>query len=843
MRAGLIATLALVVVLSLGIAADAGAASYAVTTCKSLTGPGAGPAPANVSQGNFVAETGCHLSGGQYGYRLQPLNQGAGERSVRSQWAGLQWTIPSGLSLTRAWAELGGTTTNGTGSGFGSPSKPWMFRTFGIRLGGAHLFAARFSVPNNSYWFNPSDSPGLYGWYWGNGSGGLGTPAQWNSGQPFSFGEANGLFSTTLLPGWATSQIGNTGVIPEMTSQIPHGPYLVYRAELRCAEEECSSAGFTQVRLQNVTFTVDDPLPPTGVTAVAEAGTPESNGARLLAGEWLGNGQLPVRWSGTDAGTGVSGVRLMTTPGSVGNLTELTCAGGRPGQVRNSFRPCGPGGSGTINFDIGQAPQGRSLVSACLEDGVSQRTCSAGFTLRRDSIAPVIDAPAMKLTQSDGSGFTLGVVNPDQAQIAAGARSPLSELTFTVEKKIGTDFQMVAPSRTADVSAQGSGEVISVSGIDLGGDGIYRVCVRLKDAAGNAQEGFSCTNLTVDDAVPDTMIVSGPKTLTGDPVARFGYTTDRPADSGFECRTDSGAWSSCPGPTVDDPFEVVLPEVDEDVEHRFEVRAWLPPGTSGTTRRVDPTPAVWRWTLDTGPPDTEIISGPPPVSGEDVTFTFRSTEPGSFECDIDSGDWALCTSPMSYVGLDPGDHLFRVRAKDEVGLIDPTPVDRQFTVVPTPPVVEVVEKPVPVPSRKYCALTGFSIRAVGHGIRASLTALRYSRFVRIQIFRDTPAVRRALRENRYRELKMYTPAGPILNLKRKAIRNARRSYVFPEINLRTYPALYDFHGERLIAVPRVSNEWNKCVLRYRQNLSRGMSGIQDWKRSWGIGDKFRLKRR
>lgn len=827
----------------LGPVATADAKGYTVTTCQSLTGPFAGPVPANVSSGNFSAETSCHLSGGQHGYSLRPLNQGAGAESVRSQWAGLQWSIPSGVLMSRVWAELGGTNANGSGSGFGSPSAPWMFRTFGIGSGGSDLFAARFSIPNNSYWFNPSDSPGLYGWYWGNESGGLGTPAQWSGGQSFSLSRATGLFSTTLLPGWAGSQIGNTGVSPQMTSQVPGGPYFAYRAELRCAEAECSSAGFTQVKLQNVTFTMDDPLPPTAVTAQAEAGAPASTGARLLAGEWLSGGQLPVRWSGTDAGTGVSGARLMLTPESLGNLAEAPCAGGRPGQVRNSFKPCGASGSGTISLDVGQAPQGQSRIAACVEDGVSQRTCSAGFTLRLDSVAPVIDAPAMKLAQSGGRGFTLTVANPDELWIAAGTRSPLAELTFTVEKRIGSEFAAVVPSRTDDISGQGSGSKIAVSGIDLSGDGIYRVCARLRDAAGNSQEGLSCTNLTVDDAVPDTTIVTGPKSLTGDPVAVFGYTSDRPAESGFECRIDGEEWAACPGPTIEDHFEVVLPETDEDGEHLFEVRAWLPPGTSGTTRRVDPTPAAWRWTLDTGPPDTEILTGPPPVASEDVTFTFRSTEPGGFDCSIDLSEWTLCTSPMSYVGLAVGDHVFRVRAKDGVGLVDPTPAERQFTVVPTPPVVEVVEKPVPVPSRKYCALTGFTIRPVQHGIRATITASRYSRFVRIQIFRDTPAVRRALAQGRYRELRMHTPTGPILNLKRKSIRDSRRSYTFPKVNLRTFPALYDFHDQRLIAVPRVSNEWNKCVVRYRQTLRRGLSDIQRWKGSWGIGDRFRLHRR
>lgn len=824
-----------------------GAAGYSVATCQSVSGPGAGPVPVNVSSGGFFAETGCHLgTGGQVGYRMMPVNQGPGQQVSPEQWAGLQWQIPSGVTLTRAWAELGGTAANGSGSGTGGGYNPWMFRTFGIAFSGVDLFAARFSVPNNSAWFNPSDAPGLYGWYWGNEAGGLGTPAQWDSGQPFSFQRATGRLSELLLPGWAKTQLGATGLVPVLKDTVPKGPYNFFRAELRCTSDHCRSEGFTFVQLQRVSMVLDDPRPPSGVAARPEAGSPGSAGSRVIAGAWVSGGKVPVRWDADDAGTGISGARLVIAPGPTGTLAEVNCAGGRPGQVRTSFKPCPASGSGTIDLDLGQVPQGRSSVKACAEDGVSQRTCSTAIGLRRDSVAPVIDAPGMKLTRDAGPGFTLSLANPDGPGIAAGSLSPQATLTFTVEKRTGNGFETIVPSRSTGVSDQGSGPVISVSGIGLEGDGVYRVCARLTDSAGNSPAGLACTNLTVDDALPDTAITSGPSSLTGDAEAGFVYTSDRAAEAGYECRIDGGDWIDCPRPTAADPYRVVLAgDGTADGEHLFEVRAWLPPGTSGGGRRVDPSPAERHWTLDSAPPDTVIVSGPPPVAPENVTFTFRSDEPGTFECQIDDEAWSACTSPANYLGLDAGDHVFRVRAIDRVGLVDPTPAEREFTVVPAPPEVEVVEKPVPVevPSRKYCALTGFTIRPVSHGIRASITSSRYSRFVRIQFFRDTPALRRILKQGNYRKLRMHTPTGPILTLKRKALRNQRRSYSFPRINLRTIPAWYRFRGQRLIAVPRVSNEWNRCTVRYRQRLRRGITRIPVWKKRWGIKGQYRLKRR
>src|SRR5690606_25157886 len=129
----------------------------------------------------------------------------------------------------RAWTEVGGTSVNGSGRGFGADLKPWMFRTFGFGSGGLDLFAARFSVPNDSLWFAPGDAPGAHGWYWGNDSGGLGTPTQWNHGDAYSLGSANGYFSSMFLPGWLKTQMGNTGASPRLRTSMPSGPYNVVR--------------------------------------------------------------------------------------------------------------------------------------------------------------------------------------------------------------------------------------------------------------------------------------------------------------------------------------------------------------------------------------------------------------------------------------------------------------------------------------------------------------------------------------------------------------------------------------------------------------------------------------
>ncbi|MDO9175550.1 MAG: hypothetical protein Q7V62_12155, partial [Actinomycetota bacterium] len=70
-------------------------------------------------------------------------------------------------------------------------------------------------------------------------------------------------------------------------------------------------------------------------------------------------------------------------------------------------------------------------------------------------------------------------------------------------------------------------------------------------------------------------------------------------------------------------------------------------------------------------------------------FEFNSSTAGAtFECSVDSGDYAPCASPFNTPSLADGDHTFGVRAVN-AGTPDPSPATASFTVDATPPQITI----------------------------------------------------------------------------------------------------------------------------------------------------------
>jgi hypothetical protein len=81
-------------------------------------------------------------------------------------------------------------------------------------------------------------------------------------------------------------------------------------------------------------------------------------------------------------------------------------------------------------------------------------------------------------------------------------------------------------------------------------------------------------------------------------------------------------------------------------------------------------------------PDTTITSGPNgPIWNMISQFTFTASVEGStFECSLDGGTWAGCTTPYTTPPLNSGEHRFAVRATSPEGVVDATPAIQDFEI-------------------------------------------------------------------------------------------------------------------------------------------------------------------
>lgn len=108
----------------------------------------------------------------------------------------------------------------------------------------------------------------------------------------------------------------------------------------------------------------------------------------------------------------------------------------------------------------------------------------------------------------------------------------------------------------------------------------------------------------------------------------------------------------------------------------FELQA--PPTPTGGPTLVSEVPA------DRTPPNTRIVSGPPRVTYKRLAkFRFASTEPqSSFQCKLDKRPWRGCATPFKRKVGAGAKHIFKVRAIDRFGNVDPSPARFGWRVKP-----------------------------------------------------------------------------------------------------------------------------------------------------------------
>jgi FG-GAP-like repeat len=259
--------------------------------------------------------------------------------------------------------------------------------------------------------------------------------------------------------------------------------------------------------------------------------------------------------------------------------------------------------------------------------------------------------------------FTLDTTPPDSA-IGAGPGAYTSDATPT--------FAISSPDAGAALRCRLDAQPFaacpgsSFTASPPLADGPHAFALMAVDAAGNEDPSPATRSFVVDTLAPQTTIASGPPDVSGTGVA-FALASDEP-QAQFECALDGAGFLPCAS-----RYELgALGGGD----HTLLVRARDPAGN------VDGTPARRTWTVDTTPPETSILDGPTGVVQDDTpAFAFAADEPAStFECSLGDAAFQPCTSPHEPASLTDGDHLFRVRARDARGNVDPSAAERAFGV-------------------------------------------------------------------------------------------------------------------------------------------------------------------
>ena len=211
-------------------------------------------------------------------------------------------------------------------------------------------------------------------------------------------------------------------------------------------------------------------------------------------------------------------------------------------------------------------------------------------------------------------------------------------------------------------------------------EGPHTITVAARDTIGNVDPSPEVRTWVVDTVAPETTIASAPSGIVSQTTATFDFDADEPAvfDAVLDgTLTFTGVADLLTiGPLADGP-------------HTLSVSARDPAGN------VDPSPAAATWTVDVGPPDTTILSGPSSqTASRTAVFDFGSDDSNAvFDVVIDGVTMTGAADPLTLTNLPDGAHTLVVAARDALGFVDPTPAQRQWTVdveAPPAPVVTAI---------------------------------------------------------------------------------------------------------------------------------------------------------
>jgi uncharacterized delta-60 repeat protein len=391
-----------------------------------------------------------------------------------------------------------------------------------------------------------------------------------------------------------------------------------------------------------------------------------------------------------------------------GRWARFTAAGDPDASFNDGFPAVGVRFTGGLTFGEGVAkdPDGRIVFVDRAEtfDG-DDGECGD------DSSDGGIQMEVSRLPQAGGADTTFldAVIrdfSPSAVTTQADRKIVIAGDTCTGDIRV----IRLLPNGVPDPSFDGDG----VQTTDFGGDADFAAAVAVQSdgkivVAGSASQQFALARYDTDGSLDGSFDGDGKLTTTfggisaravdvaihsGGKIVAFGdsadastrdlaiarYDADGSLDSGFSgdgrALTDVSGRDTASDVLIQPDGDIVGVGTSNGVETGADIAlVSYDGGDAGGPAAQAAIPA------DATPPTVSITSGPAAVGDDDTpTFAFASSEAGSsYQCRIDGGAFAPCSSPHTTVALGAGPHTFEVQAFDPSG--NPSsPATRSFTI-------------------------------------------------------------------------------------------------------------------------------------------------------------------
>lgn len=462
------------------------------------------------------------------------------------------------------------------------------------------------------------------------------------------------------------------------------------------------------------TFTLDVTPPSVEVTAPAD-GSRTNNPLPTYSGTVSDDGPPPLTVSidvdGTVLGdatvTGNTWTFTPTVPLLEGDHTVMataTDAAGNTATDSNTFTvdltaptvevttPADGSQTNDSTPDYSGTVEAGSTVVITVDGVVLGNATVTGTTWTFTPTVPLLDGPHTVMatatdeagnTASDSNDFTVDTAPPPAPVVSTPADGSIiadNTPTYSGTAEPGSTVDVIVDGTsvgTTTADSSGNWSLTPTTGLS---NGEHTVAATATDAAGNVSPQSNTNTFTVDATIPAAPVITGPanNTVTNDNTPTITGTA--PPNSTVTVLVDG----TSVGTTTSDAagnwtFTPTTPLADGP--HDFTAT------TTNAAGNTSPESNTVRIIVDTGVPDTTIVSGPSgDTESTSATFTFSSSEAGvTYECNLDGAGFQPCTNPVTFEDLAEGEHTLQVRARDGAGNVDPTPTSATWTVVRATP--------------------------------------------------------------------------------------------------------------------------------------------------------------